>query len=389
MKSAGNTARDKVVGMRPAQYARLVYRIIEKNLSGDNLEEFYVVYRKGVEKDELLSAGTLFNKLFIDEKYWLNILLLALRDDMIGSRMAVLMAPYHRTETAGPVAAMMLTAPTIRGFVEPMVRYQPALDPTLIMGREEIPGGLRLIAHYDGLEGEVGQCFLYSGLYMLEDAMQRMSLWDGEPAPIITVKAPQPSYFQDVRNMFYSKVFWEPDNKKPGLGWSIDIPDELLDVPNHLANKVVHQDSCRALENIIKSRASWVADAVEKGDVGGPQTELVRSTLMTALTLLSQQQMSDRVKCEPRTLQKRLQKEGSSWSVLITEEFMRRTEPSLLRNMGSKQLAEELGMTESNFYRKFQKLYGATPKEWLLSQQERTHAEKLEATKEAARRMRR
>jgi AraC-like DNA-binding protein len=366
-----------------------VYRIIEKNLSGDKLEEFYISYKQGVEQDELLDAGTLFSKIFIDERYWLNILLLALRDDMIGARMAVLMAPYHKTETAGPVAAMMLTAPNIRSFIEPMVRYQPALDPTLIMGREEIPGGLRLIAHYDGIEGEVGQCFIYSGIYMLEDAMQRMSLWDGEPTPIMTVKAPQPTYFQDVRNLFYSKVFWEPDEKKPGLGWSIDIPDELLDVPNYLANGKVHQDSCRALEYIIKSRASWVADAVEKGDVGGTQTELVRSTLMTALTLLSQAQMSERVKCEPRTLQKRLQKEGSSWSELITEEFMRRAEPSLLRDMGSKQLAEELGMTESNFYRKFQKLYGATPKEWLVSQQERSYEQKIESTNEAVRKMRR
>ena len=389
MKSAGNPARDKAVGMRPAQYARLIYRICEKNLSGDHLEEFYVVYRQGVAKDELLAADRLFNEIHIDEKYWLNILLLALRDDMIGPRMAVLMAPYHKTETAGPVAAMMLTSPTIRSFIEPMVRYQPALDPTLIMGREEIPGGLRIIAHYDGIEGEVGQCFLYSGLYMMEDSMQRMSLWDGEPTPIMTVKAPQPTYFQDVRNLFYSRVFWEPDEKKPGLGWSIDITDELLDVPNYLANSRVHQDSCRALERIIKSRASWLAEAVEKGDVGGTQTELVRSTLMTALTLLSQAQMSERVKCEPRTLQKRLQKEGSSWSELITEEFMRRAEPSLLRDMSSKQLAKELGMTESNFYRKFQKLYGTTPKEWLVSQQERTYAEKIESTREAARRMRR
>ena len=389
MKSTGNPARTKQVGKRPATYARLIFRIIEENLVGENLEHFWAVHHEGVRRGELLSESELFSAPYIDEKHWLNLLLLGLRDDVMGKRMPILMAPYHKIEAAGPAAAMMMSADSIRAFIEPMCRYNPALDPTLIMGRETIPGGVRIIAHYDGLEGNVADCFLYSGLNMLEDAMIRMALWSGEPKPTITVNAPQPAYHQAVRDLFYSEVFWDGDPKRAGTGWAIDIPDKLLDVPNYLANAELHQLSCEMLDLMIRERAALVASALEAGEVGGPQTELVRSALSTALTLLSQGQVSDIMNCEPRTLQKRLQREGSSWSELVTEEFTKRVEPSVLNGEPSKNIAERIGMTESNFYRKFQKLYGATPKQWIISQQELSHAEKIEATRVAARKMRR
>jgi AraC-like DNA-binding protein len=389
MKVTANPMKTKMVGKRPALYARLIYRICERNLRGENLDGFYAAYEAGVERGDLLRYDALFNKAWIDEKYWLNIILLSLQDDMMGARMPMMMAPYHKVEAAGPVAAMMMTAPSIRGFIEPMCRYQPALDPGLIMGIEPIAGGVRVIAHYDGLEGEVAQCFVYSGLYMLEDAMMRVAIWEGDPKPIITVKAPQPSYHQDIRSMYHSNVIWDKDPKRAGSGWTIDIPDELLDIPNYAANSAIHAVTCQTLEEIIRSRAAIVADALEAGEVGGQQTELVRTTLSTALTLLNQAQVAKRVKCEPRTLQKRLKREGTSWAELAEEEFGKRARPAVLSTESSKDIAERMGMTESNFFRKFRKLTGETPKQWLLSQQDRTQEEKIEATRQAASRMRR
>jgi AraC-like DNA-binding protein len=388
MKVTNNPVATKMIGKRPSQYARLVYRVTEENLSSEGLEEFYAAYAYGVSRQELVSKEDLFGKVFIDEKYWVNLLLLCLREEIMGPRLPMIMAPYHKVETAGPIAAMMMTAPNIRGFIEPMCRYQPALDPTLIMGNELIKGGVRLIAHYDGIEGDVAQCFLYAGLHMLEDAMIRMAVWNGEPAPLITVNAPMPAYHQDVRNLFHSRVYWEGDPKRQGSGWTIDIPDELLDAPNYIANPAIMSEACTSLEQIIKNRAELVALSREAGEVGGPQTELVRSTLSTSLTLLSQAQVADLVRCEPRTLQKRLQREGSSWSELVTNEFMKRAEPAVLREESSKALAKRMGMTESNFYRKFQKLYGVTPKQWLLSQKAGGETT-LESVAAAASKMRR
>jgi AraC-like DNA-binding protein len=91
--------------------------------------------------------------------------------------------------------------------------------------------------------------------------------------------------------------------------------------------------------------------------------------LSTSLTLLNQTQIAKLVKCETRTLQKRLKREGTSWSELADEEFGKRARPAVLSTESSKDIAERMGMTESNFYRKFQKLYGVTPKQWLLSQE--------------------
>lgn len=370
MKPTTNPGRTKMVGKRPSQYARLLYRILEENLSGEKLDEFYAAYAQGVKRDDLLAKEILFAKVFIDEKYWVNLLLLGLREEIMGPRLPVIMAPYHKVEAAGAVAAMMMTAPSIRGFIEPMCRYQPALDPTLIMGNEPTKGGVKLIAHYDGIEGEVAPCFLYAGLNILEDAMTRMAIWGGEPAPVITVNCPMPAYHQDVRNLFQSSVYWNGSPKRRGSGWEIDLPDELLDIPNYLYHTTIHQHSVGSVEQIVKDRAQVVAASREAGEVGGPHTELVRTTLATAFTLLSQNKVAEIVRCEPRTLQKRLQKEGSSWVELVTDEFMRRAEPAVLREESSKALAKRMGMTESNFYRKFQKLYGVTPKQWLLSQQE-------------------
>jgi AraC-like DNA-binding protein len=388
MEPTTNPGKTKMVGKRPSQYARLLYRIIEENLSNDSLAEFYASYALGVKRDDLLAEEALFRKPFIDEKYWVNLLLLGLREEIMGPRLPMIMAPYHKVETAGAVAAMMMTAPSIRGLIEPMCRYQPALDPTLIMGNEPVDGGIRIIAHYDGIEGDVAQCFLYAGLHMMEDAMIRMAIWSGEPAPIITVNAPMPAYHQDVRNLFHSRVYWDGDPKRQGSGWMIDIPNELLDVPNYMSQPAIHQESAASIDLIIKRRAELVAASREEGQVGGPQTELVRSTLSTALTLLSQAQVADLVRCEPRTLQKRLQREGSSWSELVTNEFMKRAEPAVLREESSKALAKRMGMTESNFYRKFQKLYGVTPKQWLLSQKAGGETT-LESVAAAASKMRR
>lgn len=370
MEVTTNPGRTKMVGKRPSQYARLVYRVLEENLAGEKLDEFYAAYARGVMRDDLLPANVLFLKPFIDEKYWVNLLLLGLREEVMGPRLPVIMAPYHKAEAAGTVAVMMMTAPSIRGFIEPMCRYQPALDPTLIMGNEPIAGGVKLIAHYDGIEGEVAPCFLYAGINILEDAMTRMAIWGGEPAPVVTVNCPMPAYHQDVRNLFYSSVYWNGSPKRRGSGWEIDIPDELLDAPNYLYNASIHQQAVESLDLIVRHRAELVASARKAGEVGGPHTEMVRTTLATAFTLLSQNKVAEIVRCEPRTLQKRLQKEGSSWVELVTDEFRKRTEPAVLREESSKALAKRMGMTESNFYRKFQKLYGVTPKQWLLSQQE-------------------
>jgi AraC-like DNA-binding protein len=283
----------------------------------------------------------------------------------------------------------MMTAHSIRGFIAPLCRYQPAVDPTLIMGNEVTKNGVRIVFHYDALEGDVAQAFVYCGMYLFEDVMQRMTLWEGSPQPTITVNAPQPAYHKDLRNLFYSKIFWNGDQNRAGSGWTIEIPDELLDMPNYCANPAVFQVVMGQLDDLIKQRAVWAAEGIEKGETGGPQTELARSILSTSLTLLSQAQVAEKTNCEPRTLQKRLQKEGTSWSELVTDEFKRRTELDVVRGTSSKDLAKRMGMTESNFYRKFQKLYGVTPKQWLLSQQERTQEEKIESTKQAARRMRR
>ena len=389
MKVTNNPARTNMVGKRPSHFARLLYRVIEKNLDGDNLRHMYEQHHLAEQADELLPFDQLFSKLFIDEKYWLNLLVFAHRPDVLGARTPIILAPYHKVESAGPVGALIMSAPSVRGFIEPMCRYQPALDPTLIMGSEVIKGGMRLTVHYDGLEGEIGQAFIYGGMCILEDAIKRMTLWEGGIQPTITVDAPQPHYYADLRNLYYSKIRWDGDQRRPGSGWSIEIPDELLDIPNFCSNPAIMESVMRDLDAQLKMRAALVAESVESGETGGPQTELVRSMLTTSLTLMSQAQVSDLTKCEPRTLQKRLQKEGTSWSQLITDEFMRRAEPAVVRGEPCKDLAARMGMTESNFYRKFQKLYGATPKQWLLSQQERTHEEKLESSRQAARKMRR
>jgi AraC-like DNA-binding protein len=389
MKATGNPSKTNTVGKRPAIFARLLYRIIEVNLHGDTLQHMYEQYHLAEQVDDLLSADKLFSSMFIDEKYWLNLLVFAHRPDVLGPRAPVLMAPYHKAETAGPVAALMMTVPTIRDFIEPMCRYQPALDPSLIMGNEKTKDGIKLTMHYDALEGDVAQAFIYCGMYLLEDTMVRMTLWQGDPEPKITVNAPQPSYFEEIRNLFYSKIFWQPAPNRPGSGWSIEIPDALLDIPNYCANPAIFSSVMDQLDGLIKARAVWAAAGIEKGETGGPQTEMVRTMLSTALTLLSQAQVADQSQCEPRTLQKRLQREGSSWSELVTDEFKRRTELAVVRGEPCKALATRMGMTESNFYRKFQKLYGATPKEWVLSQQERTTEEKIESVRQAARKMRR
>lgn len=389
MKATSNPSKTNLVGKRPAQFARLLYRIIVKNLDGDKLRHTHEQYNLAEQQDELLNPDKLFSSMFIDERYWLNLLVFAHRPDVLGSRTPLIMAPYHKVEVTGPVAALMMTAPDVRGFIEPICRYQPALDPTLIMGSEVIKGGIKLTVHYDALEGDAAQAFIYCGIHILEDTICRMTHWEGNPQPTITVDAPQPPYYSDLRNLFFSKLRWDGDEKRAGSGWSMEIPDEILDVPNYCANPAIFETVMGELDGLIKLRAAWAAEGIKKGDTGGPQTELVRSMLTTALTLLSQSQVADQAKCEPRTLQKRLQKEGTSWSELITDEFKRRTEPAVVRGEPCKDLATRMGMTESNFYRKFQKLYGATPKQWLLSQQERTHEEKLESTKQAARRMRR
>ena len=388
MKATNNPARTNMVGKKPAQFARLLYRVIEKNLDGDNLRHMYEQYHLAEQADELLPFDKLFDSMFIDEKYWLNLLVFAHRPDVLGARTPIILAPYHKVESAGPVAALMMSAPSVRGFIEPMCRYQPALDPTLIMGSEVIKGGMRLTVHYDGLEGDIAQAFIYGGIYILEDAIQRMTLWEGDIQPTITVDAPQPHYHEDLRNLYNSKLRWDGDSRRPGSGWSIEIPDDLLDIPNFCSNPAMMESVMGELDRLIKMRAVWAAEGVKSGETGGPQTELVRSMLTTSLTLMRQAQVSDLTKCEPRTLQKRLQKEGTSWSQLITNEFMRRAEPAVVRGEPCKDLAARMGMTESNFYRKFQKLYGATPKQWLLSQQERTREKKLESARQADRKMR-
>ena len=93
-------------------------------------------------------------------------------------------------------------------------------------------------------------------------------------------------------------------------------------------------------------------------------TSLVRLSLSGAAKVLSQQQVADSHNWSIRSLQQRLKDEGSSWQELVDEETIKRAKMLLSGGSSVDAVAESLGMSPSNFRRKFKHITGVSPKDY-------------------------
>lgn len=136
---------------------------------------------------------------------------------------------------------------------------------------------------------------------------------------------------------------------------AVRFPRQLLDVTLHGAMPALNQQAQAIVQRTLPPvPEAGVIEQIEHG--------LMRDA---ALLAVSMEEMAARLKLHPRTLQRRLNEAGLSWSDLRARCRQRLAEEGLREGGDIEALSERLGFSDRHsFTRAFKRWTGLTPSEW-------------------------
>lgn len=357
----------KTVEDLPPQFARLAYRTLEKYAaSGEAKKNWTDMYEHGVKVGTLLPEEELFTARSVEFPNWAGILQIGLDPSVLGQKFSLLHATDCRIEGMGMLAGVMMTAQNCRAHLNVLEAHGPMLEPNSTISIDRIKGGMSLTVNYPHISGDIGRVFCESGFHMWEDYLVRATGWMGQSKQVVTFHYAAPTNASDVNETFFSDVFFDPALSIGASGWTVQIPDSLLDHPNPHYNAVVNKTAVEALLAIAESRARKRAEA---DGTAQPFTYQAREAMFNAVSIPSQAKIAQFQGVTPRALQNRLKSEGTTYQMLRDDVEIEKCKGMLLVGKSVPHIAGVLGVSAESLHRKFKKITGSTPKNFAMLNQ--------------------
>ena len=260
---------------------------------------------------------------------------------------------HSRFEHLGMVAAYLATSPSMRAVLTGFSLHYPNIDTSLGIEVQQAKGGIDFAVYYHHLEGHIGACFNGSACALIKLTLQAVADMQVGEGQHITIHAKKPKSYQEVEDCMEMPVTWEhrPDGK---MGNTIFIPDAVLDRPNVLYNASMFDYMNGFMWDNTTKMNERTGDATTVAS-------LVAVRLSTSLKVPSQSQVASHYGWTTRTLQKKLKEESSSWQALLDEEIIKRAKIRLSAGDSAEAVADYLGISVSNFRRKYKRITGQAP----------------------------
>ena len=339
--------------IHPSRWARICYRALWIEYHGtSNMKHLDRAIDEAVAAGDLLPIDKLFERPTISLRHWTGMLNVGLK--AYGDDLPDLLMRHSKFEHLGMVAAYLATSPSMRAVLTGFSLHYPNVDPNLGIEVQQAKGGIEFAVYYHHLEGHIGACFNGSACAMIKLTLESVASMQVGEGQHLTIHASKPPGHRKYEKHMQMPVKWElrPDGK---LGNTIFIPDAVLDRPSVLYNANMYE---------YMNRFMW-DNTTKMNEVTGAATtvaSLVAVRLSTSIKVPTQSAVASHYKWTTRTLQKKLKDEGSSWQSLLDAEIIKRAKIRLSNGDSVEAVAEYLGISVSNFRRKFKALTGNNPR---------------------------
>lgn len=362
-----------IVERFPPQWARLAYRTLEKHASVGDVNEYWLsLYEQGVRNGTLLPKDELFAAKTIPLQNWVGILQIGLDPGVLGQDFSLLHAQDCKIEAMGMVAGVMMTAVNVRAHLSVLEAYGPILERSSNISVGSCKGGMYLTVNYPHLTGDLGRTFCEAGVAMWEDYLERVSGYRGVERQVVRFHYPPPVNAANINETFFSDVYFDPSLAIGASGWTVEIPDELLDTPNPHYNSITNDAAIKALLELVEYEARKRAKA---SGLDAPYTIQAREAMMGSVTIPSQAKIAQYQQVTPRALQNRLKSEGTTYQKIRDGVEIEKCKALLLNGKTVPQIAATLGVAAESLHRKFKKITGVTPKNFLTKSRGETKTE--------------
>ena len=337
--------------IHPPVFARTAYRAMDRHFLGDTYTLFIDRYAELVADGTLPTKEKLFTAQFVTLRQWMAVLEIGLecwKEDF-----PVLLMNETGIESLGVGAAYMCLAPDMRSVLSGFSMHYPLIDTNLEVLLTSSRGGIEASVLYYSLQGWVGACFVASAATLLNKALVSVSGLRRGDGLHYTMLCNKPSSGHLYEEHLGCPVAWEPRSDKR-LGVRCFIPDHVLDRQNPCYDSALYN----YMSTFLWERTANMAEIRESNTTWASMTRL---RLSSAISVPSQQQMADGYGISTRALQQHLKDEGVSWQSLVDDETIKRSKMLLSGGSSVDFVAGSLGMSPSNFRRKFKRVTGDSP----------------------------
>lgn len=321
-------------------YARLILRELER----DKADTDSLFAKTSMTRQELLRGGDIAMTDFLH--------ILRRGQHMIGDDSLGLMLGRHANVLAlGAVGAAMAVAPSIRQGLQVLDSFTRLHASYVRVSARSRPAGMRLEMTYASDPGELRRFHTETALMALQHYVE--TLW-GKPlsGALFHLDYPAPDYAERYRDCLHGEVVFD------AAAAAVDIPRESLDEPSPYYHADHWQATMGGLSQQLKDRAAEDAS---------PYTQYVASILRSSEPPLPDlQQVANSLYVSERTLNRRLQQEGSNFRALKSDALMRWAKLYLSQTVHSvDSIAVQLGYQDTaNFRRAFRRGAGCSPSEF-------------------------
>lgn len=337
-----------------AVFAKVACRLMDKHFIGRDRTDMQSLWADAVLRGDLPTVEELMERETVSLRQWLGVLGIGV--ECWGEDFPLLLMDETGIESMGLIAAYLIVAPDMRSVLTGFSLHYPNIDTNLAIEIENAKGGLNFTVYYHALSGKVGPCFVASAIGLIRKtliAVSGLRTGDGHRITIHCHKLESGYLYEEHLNC---PVSWEPrgDGK---LGMTVFLPDPVLDRKNPHSSP-----------GHYNAMSEWLWDQTteisKRAGENTSYTSLVRLTLSGSIKIPSQREVADRHHWSVRSLQQNLKDEGSSWQDLLDTEIINRAKVSLSGGASVDAAAASLGVSPSNFRRKFKAVTGQTPNKY-------------------------
>jgi AraC-like DNA-binding protein len=320
-------------------FARLLYR----ELISRGYAEADILQGTGLNAQQLWSAPAMHNAGFLQ-------FLRNARELLKPKSVGFLIASLHRTPAVNMMGLAMTSAPTLRDGLQSMASFSVLQAEyaklTLRAGHDHA----RITLGFDPMIEDCRDIHTEAVLMLLQNYIENM-LGRALPGVQFSVSYPAPKHAEQYTEHLHGPVRFAAKED------ALHLPTELLDSPSPFADPDLWTMSRRHL-------AEQLAQAT--GTQEAPFTAHLRTFLAAQTPPLPDiQQTADSLHLSPRTLNRRLSNEATTFRTLrleATHDWARRL---LAEGTSVDAVALQLGYDDpANFRRSFKRQTGLSPSEW-------------------------
>lgn len=318
----------------------------------------FLFARHGIQGDVLMRAAGLSPQLLADPAALLSArdydaLAVALQDRLNDPALGLHIGEMMRTDMLDTVGLLVATAPDFREAMSQFLRFKPLVNPCGDLSLQEEGTVARLICHISPEQGLSGH-FHYAEMYFSTAINLTRALSEREVRVYQVDFTHDASPWQeDCRRIFGADVEFRFNAPENVMAFERDLLDEPLPSQAPAFNQQLEQLAQRQLAEL------------PQGDTATAAVLRILEELM-GKRVLDIEEVARLLDITPRTLQRRLQDEDTTY-LALRDHVRHRHAQRYLRDpaMSIDRTAELLGFSEpANFYRAFKAWSGVSPGEY-------------------------